>query len=713
MRPAMGRSGGLGKDGRGMLPAGRGPHHNRMPSTPKASRATRDETEEVDSPASMTEETMTALLEEGAAATEVTTAAAKSWSELAQLGDITKRQRVAEKVPNIIMGTVDAEQEAPTYTQDATAATATETAKATDEEEDTAIQIPEVARTVTAGEELIDEIQAPPIPARLQGQPSMMLAECAHYTYFDLKVPVDNSGRMEPIYVALGEFIQKIQELDDNACLFPYREKDRKDAHVVIKTTADWQQVMGRRRVTVLRKYFQSVGAYGRDGFRTMQILIGSSVTAEELIEDLHEFLHPPGERYWSLYKQKVQAERTKVIGWLYMSTQNINKDTLREAIQKVVGFQVGLLWRVITPVQTEENRGQQDNEEVRAIHVVVDEAYTAGDSEVLSAMYSPDRTGGWPMGIRMRFVQDAENALGLEDPANLEVMRGRQAYHIARIATITTHEFANLDRKSSVLSQHTMREVLMGFSSSNPDTPLLLNIEADMQHGGHKYQVLPQYETEARMMINSLLPYLKYKIGPERGHRVEALFNPHVIRRCRELVWDETLGCVQSKMSVSLKRLVTNPKDADYISGMEVVRENERRRAEERDAIFAAQLRTNVDEGSLGSGTTRTLGSQERRRGTQWNHTDISVGTGVTMDTAGTNGNQTMVTDTNQTAQAVGMWPAIPRNGNGHNLRASETPGVTTGGQGNESWCGTAAQMEARVQTHPSIPPGQEGNGH
>jgi hypothetical protein len=700
MRPAMGRSGGLGKDGRGMLPAGRGPHHNRMPGTPKASRATREEAEEVDSPASMTEETMTALLEEGAVA--AAKAAATSWSELSQLGeDIAKRQRVAEKVQNVIMGTVDVEPEVPSFTQNATA-----TSAATAEDNvDPIAQVPEVARTTTAGEGFTEEIQPPPIPARLQCQPSMMMVECTHYTYFDLKVPVDNSGRMEPIYVALGEFIQKVQELDETACLFPYREKDRKDAHVVIRNTPDWQQAMGRRRVTILRKYFQSVGAYGRDGFRTMQILIGSAVTAEELIEDLHEFLHPPGERYWALYKQKVQAERTKVIGWLYMSTQNINKETLREAIQKVVGFQVGLLWRVITPVQTEENRGQQDNEEVRAIHVVVDEIHTAGDTEVLSAMYAPGRTEGWPMGIRMRFVQDAENALGLEDPANLEVMRGRQAYHIARTVTTTTHDFSNIDRKSSVLNHHTLRQVLMGFSSSNPDTPLLLNIEADMQHGGHKYQVLPQYQTEAQMMINSLLPYLKHKVGQERAHRVEVLFNPHVVRRCRELVWDEKLGCVQSKMSVSLKQLVANPKDADYISGMEVVRENERRRAAERDAMFATQLRTNVDEGSLGSGTTRTLGSQDRRQGTPWNQTDISVGTGVTMNTAGTNGNQPMNTDSNQTtAQAVGMWPAINRNSGSHSLRASETPGVTTGGRDNESehewgdWCGEKEEGILRI---------------
>jgi hypothetical protein len=419
----MGRTGGLGHQGRGMLPSGRGPKHNRMPGTPKASKATRDADELIDSPAPSANEPMTNTNE----ANKV----AGSWAAIAKLGeeDIAKRPRMAERVANFIMGdatAAEAETAATTTATTATAATTTMDTTTTEPEE--ADGVPTVEQTTTATQGL-EEIQQPPTPPRMKIRPTLVMAECAYYTYFDLKMPLDMTGRLEPVFEALGTFIQRVQELDDNACLFPYLAKDRRNAHVVIKNTEDWQQVMGRRRLTTLRQYFQSVGAFGRDGTRTMQVLIGTTSEPQDLITNLGEFLRPAGQRYWTMYAQKIQAERTKVIGWLYMSTKNINKDTLRDEIQKVVGFPVGLMWRVITPANKEE--GQQDNEEVRAIHVIVDDANYASDTEVLSAMYCSDRTEGWPMGIRMRFVQDADNAMGLEDPENLEVMRGRQAYHL------------------------------------------------------------------------------------------------------------------------------------------------------------------------------------------------------------------------------------------------------------------------------------------
>jgi hypothetical protein len=340
----------------------------------------------------------------------------KTWAELAAGGnllDTAKKQRTEVQVPTETMTDAANQTEANTASTTITTNAATATTNAGQEENNNGATM-----------DIADEIQPPPTPPRMRLHPSMLSYECNFVTYFDIKVPVGNSGSQEALFNKLEGFCKAVYGKDPEMKLFPYKLENRKQAHVVIADETTWNDVMKNRRLSILQKYFNGAMPYGKDGHRTVQILLGTSVDPKDLMMDLGEFLRPPKSIQhfqWSMFIRQLQVEEAVCIGWLYLSMNVIQTKFLQEKIQAEVGFPVGLQWRIITPVKTKENKKY---EEVRAIHVIVDAQTATADKEVISAMYSPGRTGGWPLGIRMRFVQDVENVSGHEDPANLAKMR-------------------------------------------------------------------------------------------------------------------------------------------------------------------------------------------------------------------------------------------------------------------------------------------------
>jgi hypothetical protein len=597
----------------------------------------------------------------------------KTWAELAKGGNLlaaAKKARMVEQVPTKTMTEATATPAPATTTANMTTTTAT-------------VVTPEVTTTMDTG----DEIQLPPTPPRLRLHPSMLSYDCKYVTYFDLKVPVGNSGSQAGLFNKLGLFCKAVYQKDKEMKLFPYLLEDRKQAHIVIQDEASWTDAMRSRRLSILQKYFHNAMPHGRDGHRTVQLLLGTSVDPKSLMLDIGEFLRPPKTEphfFWHMFIRQLQAEDTMCIGWLYLSTSSMDTKTLQEKIQEEVGFPVGLQYRIITPAKTNDKKKPED---VRAIHVIVDSRNATADKEVLAAMYSPNRTEGWPLGIRMRFVQDASNVSGHEDPGNLAKMRRRQAYHQGRIKTIVSTDFDDVDKKCSVLKK-TLRQFIMAIPSSNPETPLILSIMPEKKGGGYGLQVLPQYESEAKVIINGLMPQLKHLAGVERAHRIHSLFTASAIRKYGTLVWDPEKRCARSKDSVMLEVLLNNKADADFYCDMEVVK------ADEAEAA-TRQLLTNVDEASLGSGSTATVASYTP--GQAW-------------QTPAARGAQAFQT---AAAMARQQYAAQQAAMNG-NATIDHENATMTNAETQNGWAGTGTPMELQENlAAPLAPPEQGGWGH
>jgi hypothetical protein len=592
----------------------------------------------------------------------------KTWAELAKGGNLlaaAKKARMVEQVPTATM-------------TEATNKETTTTAPSTT----TTVVTPEATKMDTS-----DPIQLPPTPPRLRLHPSMLSYECKYVTYFDLKVPVGNSGSQAGLFNKLSQFCKAVYQKDQEMKLFPYLLEDRKQAHIVIQDEASWTDAMRSRRLSVLQKYFHNAMPNGRDGHRTVQLLLGTSVDPKSLMLDICDFLRPPKTEphfFWHMFIRQLQAEETMCIGWLYLSTGSMDTKILQEKIQQEVGFPVGLQYRIITPPKTSDKKKPED---VRAIHVIVDSRNATADKEVIAAMYSGGRTEGWPLGIRMRFVQDASNVSGHEDPGNLAKMRRRQGYHQGRVKTIVSTDFDDVDTKCSVMKK-TLREFIMGIPSSNPETPLILSIMPEKKGGGFGLQVLPQYESEAKVIINGLMPQLKYLAGTERAHRIHSLFTASAIRKYGTLVWDPTKRCARSKDSVMLEALLNNKADAEFYCDMDVV-------IADAAVTETRQLLTNVDEASLGSGSTATVASYTP--GQAW-------------QTPAARGAQAFQTAAAMARQHYGAQAATA---NVDQENANMTDANTNNGTQN-GWAGTGTSMELQ-ENHaaPLAPPEQGGWGH
>jgi hypothetical protein len=103
------------------------------------------------------------------------------------------------------------------------------------------------------------------------------------------------------------------------------------------------------------------------------------------------------------VYKCTVQAEKTTVIGWAYMSTRQTNKKDQAEAITQAIGIPIGLQWRMITTGQAIDKIPEENK--VRVIHFEVEDEDVEYAKRVLGDIYHHSRCAGFPLGKRLCFM--------------------------------------------------------------------------------------------------------------------------------------------------------------------------------------------------------------------------------------------------------------------------------------------------------------------
>jgi hypothetical protein len=94
------------------------------------------------------------------------------------------------------------------------------------------------------------------------------------------------------------------------------------------------------------------------------------------------------------VFKCTVQAEKTTVIGWGYMTTRQTNKDELATAITQTIGVPIGLQWRMITTGQAMDKI--PEDQKVRALHFEVEDEDVDYAKRVLGDLYHHSRCFGF-----------------------------------------------------------------------------------------------------------------------------------------------------------------------------------------------------------------------------------------------------------------------------------------------------------------------------
>jgi hypothetical protein len=245
-----------------------------------------------------------------------------------------------------------------------------------------------------------------------------------------------------------------------------------------------------------------------------------------------------------NIFKQMVQAEYTKEIGWFLSSTRNMDAGALADAIYAQFGIEVGLRWKVI-PTGSTHTIAEKDK--VRALSVECDAQNSRPYQRQLTKFYQRNikRFSDYPNGLRLRFVPHIKDTLSMNERVKCRQLMARQRSFCDSTRILHSQDIMELDIPAKSHTP-TLRQLIMSITSAQyPECPLFHNVSLNYRGDGHIFECLPELEEEASIMTNTLLPYLRHYLGKE----IEAYFTMDTIERCEGLSYDEEKNVVVDKL--------------------------------------------------------------------------------------------------------------------------------------------------------------------
>ena len=236
-----------------------------------------------------------------------------------------------------------------------------------------------------------------------------------------------------------------------------------------------------------------------------------------------------------NLFKQMVQAEQTKEIGWFLSSTRNMDAGALADAIYAQFNIEIGLRWKVI-PTGSTHTIAEKDK--VRALSVECAVANSRDYQRQLTKFYQRNikRYSEYPNGLRLRFVPHIKDTLSMTERVKCRQLMNRQRSFCDSTKIIQSQDIMELDIPANT-STPTLRQLAMSIPSAQyPNCPLFHNVSLNYRGDGHIFECLPELVEEASIMTNTLLPYLRHYMGAS----VEQYFTMDTIERCEGLSYDE-----------------------------------------------------------------------------------------------------------------------------------------------------------------------------
>ena len=289
------------------------------------------------------------------------------------------------------------------------------------------------------------------------------------------------------------------------------------------------------------------------------KIRIGHSVEMDDLRRSINRYL---SRHKWTLTTLMLQVERTTCVGMFQYSHGNMDFPHLARGIEKVIKIPVQLRWRVISKGW---QAGQMANaDKIRAIHVEVDAKVARKALELLSTNFGKSKST-LPGGRRMRFFPEINRVRSQDNQNKILEMRKRQGIFLDTIEKSYSNDIHLLDKQIIIKDKDdkvektipTLRSMIQAIYSFQPGMDhLQLFHSVDVawsprgQDRGHCFLVMPHLRVEGSIMIRNLLPYLRFKYGPE----VEKYFTQECVDANEGVVWDDVNKCVISTIETNLK---------------------------------------------------------------------------------------------------------------------------------------------------------------
>ena len=350
------------------------------------------------------------------------------------------------------------------------------------------------------------------------------------------------------IYI-LQQLLLKLKSYDPKLGIAPWQEKS---TSLPIFSHTDIPS-----RPSELENFFPRI-RYLRTGltwYSGLRLL--HSVPIPELRKDMLPWLK---EENHGLFIRTLQAENIVDVGWLVYSTWEMETEALSAAISNTIQMEVGLRWKMIS-LGTREKIPQE--QQVRALHVEVSIENRLAAQRALLAVYGRKNAGTYPNGIRLRLALPIASAYNLNTKAKLERLRSRQQLWNQTYKKGQSWEITQLDYKLN--ANLTLRQALTKIiSTTDARFPLFHSVDRSTgKAAGISFQFLPELESEARLMISNLLPYLNHHYGDAANQ----CFTPSAVDRLKECKWDPDTGTIIGTYDEEINFLDEDDLMAQYIS--------------------------------------------------------------------------------------------------------------------------------------------------
>lgn len=343
------------------------------------------------------------------------------------------------------------------------------------------------------------------------------------------KLKPSNSPEQELLDQFTSWFI-KAKSVDKDLVVYPYSKKDREDS--AVKSITKPAEIP--RTIEKLRMYCTRCWANAAGGDAHGSMYIGSKLPFTKLLDELTQHLKDTKS---GMYAAGLQVEKTSVLGWLMMSTDKMSLQSLREEIKEITGVNVGLRWRVI--MLPEKGKIAPENR-VMAIHMEIDKLRYLVDYPPLHSLYRAQRTTGFPLGVRMRLVPQADKANSRSTIFLMDNFRNFQKKFAMNVASLRTTDIVGVDAAISG-TEVTLRNMIMKLkSSSDPDHSLVHSVDRAFRGQAYYFTYIKEFEEEVRTAVPGLLLRFREQVPSASWSKLNRCFTPECQERMKMSKWDK-----------------------------------------------------------------------------------------------------------------------------------------------------------------------------
>jgi len=361
-------------------------------------------------------------------------------------------------------------------------------------------------------------------------------------TRITVKLTLIDSGDMhQSINEAIKSLLKELKKSDSTTTILPWRENDHN------KELIKPEEVP--RQIHTMRQYVNKLYVPNEGLNRVIypHLYIGHDKSLEDLKSDLKDWLHITN---CGIYYKMLQVEDGTEVGWLLYSTREMDAGALADEIEDVLGFPVGLKWKVI---DTGIRGKMPEKQKVQALTVEVDSKHQWKYQRTLAQFFSRTLKDSleYPNGIRLRFVKRRVDAINMVERSKIDALRQRQQNFLTQINVYPSYDIIQLDYSRKSGTEPTLRQMIMNIKQKDSDSPLFHSIDLDWRGEAFNFQFCKTVKDEAECTINTLLPYLKHHY-PHAD--VESYFTEEFAFRCEGLIYDSATQMVQDSLIDNLE---------------------------------------------------------------------------------------------------------------------------------------------------------------